>query len=633
MLRMDKMRQSLAGVRGFVPRKVVALGLVVMLSVAGVCIFRTFAPRTGAASAVRVAQIVTDYPGASAETVAARVTDPVETAAERMGRVRRTASTSYPGRSVVTVELRDDVPAEAVPQAWDELQRRVGGTPLPPGCSAPVVNEDYGEVYDVVYALSGDGFSPADLKAYAKALRRDLRLCADVAKVDLLGDRQQIVSLEISRAKIAALGLSPETVAAALAGRTVPTDAGSLRLGDKRIRLDLAPRATTLEDLVRARLPDGLALGDVCAARFDYADPPAVLVRRKGRPCVALALSAGTDGDVARMGHAVARRLRERLSAWPVGLCAEVLATPSGRLASGARHPQFVVSVWLPEGTAIERTDGCVAKVADFLAKQDGVTGVTSIVGAGLLRLSPTEFPEDPNPAYGLLLVDVDDAGRRAELMRQIAGVAPTLAPDADVVCRRLRRGREAEPEVRVRLFGPDLARLRALGEEACAILRAEGRLMRVQTDWRNRADVIEPVICEVRAAKLGLDRAEIARAFRFATDGVTVGAFPLGDEMLPIVLRAKRNERDTLVGVRAAWLWRTDGGGAVPLAQLVDAERQTSEERRVRRRDGQLCLTVTGDPRDSESVAAAWSRVRPALAAFAARLPSGYRMSFSDDE
>ena len=184
-----------------------------------------------------------------------------------------------------------------------------------------------------------------------------------------------------------------------------------------------------------------------------------------------------------------------------------------------------------------------------------------------------------------------------------------------------------------MRLFGPDLARLRALGEEACAILRAEGRLMRVQTDWRNRADVIEPVISEVRAAKLGLDRAEIARAFRFATDGVTVGAFPLGDEMLPIVLRAKRNERDTLVGVRAAWLWRTDGGGAVPLAQLVDAERQTSEERRVRRRDGQLCLTVTGDPRDSESVAAAWSRVRPALAAFAARLPSGYRMSFSDDE
>ena len=251
MLRMDKMRQSLAGVMVFVPRKVVALGLVVMLSVAGVCIFRTFAPRTGAASAVRVAQIVTDYPGASAETVAARVTDPVETAAERMGRVRRTASTSYPGRSVVTVELRDDVPAEAVPQAWDELQRRVGGTPLPPGCSAPVVNEDYGEVYDVVYALSGDGFSPADLKAYAKALRRDLRLCADVAKVDLLGDRQQIVALEISRAKIAALGLSPETVAAALAGRTVPTDAGSLRLGDKRIRPNF-----TEAGLLAARLLD-----------------------------------------------------------------------------------------------------------------------------------------------------------------------------------------------------------------------------------------------------------------------------------------------------------------------------------------------------------------------------------------
>ena len=241
MSRMEKVRQSLSDVMGFVPRKAVALGLVAALAVVGVCIFfRGRAPRTAVASAIRVAQVVTDYPGASAEDVAARVTDPVETAVWRMGRVRHTTSTSYPGRSVVTVELRADVPSEAVAQAWDELQRRVDGATLPPGCSAPVVNGDYGEVYDVVYAISGDGFSPADLKAYAKALRRELRSCADVAKVDVLGDRQQIVSLEISRAKIAALGLSPETVAAALAGRTTPTDAGSLRLGGRRVELELA---------------------------------------------------------------------------------------------------------------------------------------------------------------------------------------------------------------------------------------------------------------------------------------------------------------------------------------------------------------------------------------------------------
>ena len=633
MLRMDKMRQSLAGVMGFVPRKVVAFGLVVVLAVAGVGIFRALAPRTGAAVAIRVAQVVTDYPGASAEAVAARVTDPVETAVWRMGRVRHTTSTSYPGRSVVTVELRDDVPAEAVPQAWDELQRRVSGAMLPPDCSTPVVNADYGEVYDVVYAISGDGFSPADLKAYAKTLRRELRLCADVAKVDLLGDRQQIVALEISRAKIAALGLLPETVAAALAGRTTPADAGSLRLGDKRMRFGLAPAVTTRDDLARVRLPGGLALGDVCTVRFDYADPPAVLLRRKGLPCVMLGLSARAGGDPVRMDRAVARRVRAGLSSRPLGLAVEVLAYPSGRLVSAAPRPQLRIPVWLPEGTDIVQTDVCVAKVADFIAKQAGVTGVTSVVGTGLLRLSPTEFPEDPNPAYGFVLVDLADADAEAGLRRRIAAAAPTLVPNADVVCRRSQQEGNAASEVRVRLFGPDCVRLRALGEEACAILRAEGQLMRVQTDWRNRADVIEPIISEARAAKLGLSRAEIARAFRFATDGVTVGAFPLGDEMLPIVLRAKRNERETLVGVRAAWLWRTEGGGAVPLAQLVDAERQTSEERRIRRRDGQPWLTVTGDPRDGETVAAAWTRVRPAFAAFAARLPAGYRMTLGDDE
>ena len=153
-----------------------------------------------------------------------------------------------------------------------------------------------------------------------------------------------------------------------------------------------------------------------------------------------------------------------------------------------------------------------------------------------------------------------------------------------------------------------------------------------MQSDWRNRAELVEPVVSEERAAKLGLSRSDVARAFRLATDGVSVGTYQLGDEALPIVLRAKKDERDTLSGVNAAWAWSSSRGISVPLAQVVDRERLTSEERRLKRRDRTPCLTVMANPSEGETAASAFARVRPALDAFAARLPAGYRAEYGGE-
>ena len=845
-------------------KKTVTVCLAAALAVAGVRSYFGLGRLEDPAFTIRSAQIVTSYPGATASEVAARVTDPIETAVQRLGRVKHVTSTSSPGCSIVTVELRDDLADDELPQVWNELRHKVSDVQgeLPQGCAPPVVNDDYGDVYGVFYAISGDGYTPAELKEHAKLLRRELLLCEDVAKIDILGDRRQIVSLEIPRVKIAALGLTPEKIAAALAGHTTPSDAGNLRVGDKYIRLDLVPDVTSLDGLDDVLVADGVYLGDVCTFRFDYADPPSVLVRRNGKPCLALGISTKKDGNVITMGRAVERRMRELLPTTPIGIEVDVIShqatsvetavggfvanlvesvllviavllftmglraglviggilvltvlgtvwvmdlcgliferislgafiialgmlvdnaiviteavlvagrqgrsrkdaaiavvrqtqwallggtaiavlsfapigaaqnatgeycrslflviaialllswvlavtvTPllaawgleekgkrkreEGRSTEGesaegdpyggvffrgyrralewcidnrwltllalvcllvasvagfarvkrnffpdSTRPQFMVHVWMPEGTFITKTDQRVAKVSAFIEKLDGVTGVSSFTGQGALRFLLTYSPEEPNAAYGLLLVDAADGDAMAELMRRIESAAPALVPDAEVSCQRFVLGPGDSHKIQMRILGPDPQKLRAFGDAALAILRADGRLKDVQSDWRNRAELVEPVVSEERAAKLGLSRSDVARAFRLATDGVSVGTYQLGDEALPIVLRAKRDERDTLSGVNAAWAWSSSRGISVPLAQVVDRERLTSEERRLKRRDRTPCLTVMANPSEGETAASAFARVRPALDAFAARLPAGYRAEYGGE-
>ncbi len=838
-------------------KKTVTVCLAAALAVAGVRSYFGLGRLEDPAFTIRSAQIVTSYPGATASEVAARVTDPIETAVQRLGRVKHVTSTSSPGCSIVTVELRDDLAGDELPQVWNELRHKVSDVQgeLPQGCAPPVVNDDYGDVYGVFYAISGDGYTPAELKEHAKLLRRELLLCEDVAKIDILGDRRQIVSLEIPRVKIAALGLTPEKIAAALAGHTTPSDAGNLRVGDKYIRLDLVPDVTSLDGLDDVLVADGVYLGDVCTFRFDYADPPSVLVRRNGKPCLALGISTKKDGNVITMGRAVERRMRELLPTTPIGIEVDVIShqatsvetavggfvanlvesvllviavllftmglraglviggilvltvlgtvwvmdlcgliferislgafiialgmlvdnaiviteavlvagrqgrsrrdaaiavvrqtqwallggtaiavlsfapigaaqnatgeycrslflviaialllswvlavtvTPllaawgleekgkrkkeEGRSADpyggvffrgyrralewcidnrwltllalvcllvasvagfarvkrnffpDSTRPQFMVHVWMPEGAFITKTDQRVAKVSAFIEKLDGVTGVSSFTGQGALRFLLTYSPEEPNAAYGLLLVDVADGDAMAELMRRIESAAPALVPDAEVSCQRFVLGPGDSHKIQMRILGPDPQKLRAFGDAALAILRADGRLKDVQSDWRNRAELVEPVVSEERAAKLGLSRSDVARAFRLATDGVSVGTYQLGDEALPIVLRAKRDERDTLSGVNAAWAWSSSRGISVPLAQVVDRERLTSEERRLKRRDRTPCLTVMANPSEGETAASAFARVRPALDAFAARLPAGYRAEYGGE-
>ncbi|MBQ3288840.1 MAG: efflux RND transporter permease subunit [Kiritimatiellae bacterium] len=839
-----------------IKKPTVTVSLAVALLLAGILGYFNLGRLEDPEFTIKNAQIITLYPGATAEEVANEVTDPLETAVQQMGQLKRVTSTSYPGKSIILVEMKDKYDKNDLPQIWDELRRKVGdnASSLPAGCSKPMVYDDYGDVYGVLYAIYGDGFTEAELKEHAKLLRRELLLCDDVAKIDLLGDRQEIVSFEMSRAKMANLGITPEAIQRVVEGQNVAADAGHIRVDDKYVRIFPSGAVNSVKDFEKLMItvPKGdgsfstVHLSDILTVSRDYKEPPTCIVRYNGKPCVGLGISTVKGGNVMTMGASIDKRMKELLAETPVGievgivshqsssvetavngfvvnliesvviviavllftmgmrsglliggvLILTVMATvmvmdmmgiiferislgafiialgmlvdnaiviteavlvaaergesrtkaaiavvtqtqwpllgatvvailsfaPIGasqdstgeycrslflvlmisllmswvlaitvtpllaskflkRKETGAEQAaasdpyagsffrayrgflefcivhrgltwiilgamlaasafgftkvkqnffpestrsQFMVHIWMPEGSSIRATEVRVAEMAEAVGKLEGVTGVTSVTGGGGLRFLLTYTPEDNDDAYGILFVDVKDYRRISELMAKSEAIAADLVPDALVYGQKFVLGPGDAQKIQFRIMGPDPKVLRAAGEKALGILRDDGDLKEIQSDWRNRVDMMVPVVAEVRARKLGVTRSDIARSLKEATLGLTVGSYLEDDETLPIILRAPREERDDPNSLRSSWVWSSALGCSVPFAQVATAIRTETEEARLRRRNRLPCITVKCNPRHG-TAAEARLKVRDKLEALATELPPSY--------
>ena len=279
---------------------------------------------------IKNAQIVTSYPGATAEEVMEEVTDPIEVAVQQLGQLKQVTSASYPGRSVVMVEMKDQYGKDDLPQIWDELRRKVNDmrSQLPPGCGAPQVVDDYGDVFGVFYGVYGDGYSYADLKDYAKVLRRELLLCQDVAKIEMIGDQPEVVYFEIPRARLAASGISPQQIQQVIAGQNEAADAGHVEIGDKYVRIAPTGKLKTVEELgdllvVHSDAKRGRAavrLKDIATIRRGYYEPAQNYLRYNGHPCIGLGISTVKGGNVVTMGESIDRRLEELRAETPIGI-------------------------------------------------------------------------------------------------------------------------------------------------------------------------------------------------------------------------------------------------------------------------------------------------------------------------
>ncbi len=157
---------------------------------------------------VKAAAIVTTYPGASAEEVELEVTDRIELAIQEMTQLKNVYSMSRPGFSLIKVDISPQYWSNVLPQVWDELRKKIRDVrdEFPPGVSAPQIADDYGDVFGMLFAVTGDGFNYAELENHVKDIRKELLLVKGVAKILLWGVQPKVIYVDISESQLANLG-------------------------------------------------------------------------------------------------------------------------------------------------------------------------------------------------------------------------------------------------------------------------------------------------------------------------------------------------------------------------------------------------------------------------------------------
>jgi multidrug efflux pump subunit AcrB len=307
--------------------RVVFVAMALLLA-GGVVAYRQMGRLEDPEFTIKEALIITPYPGATAEEVAQEVTNPIENAVQQLGQLDRVESESSRGRSVVSAVIKSRYHRDAIPQVWDELRRKVHDVQarLPPAVRGrSMVIDDFGDVYGIFLAITGEGFTQPELRRYADFLRRELLLIPNVKKVELFGEQQEVVFLEISRQRLAQLGINEEQLYSKLQERNVAADGGRVRVGDQHIALDphgAFRSADDMLDLVIGSDRSGrqLFLRDVATLERGDQDPPRRMLRYDGKPAIGLGISTVQGGNVVTMGEGVRRKLDALRPFQPVGV-------------------------------------------------------------------------------------------------------------------------------------------------------------------------------------------------------------------------------------------------------------------------------------------------------------------------
>ncbi len=267
---------------------------------------------------IKMAKVITWYPGASAAQVQEEVTYHIEDAIQRMEQVGRLRmSVSRPGVSDILIEFKDSYRAEEFPAIFDELRRKIADVrrQLPPGAQEPLVVDDFGDIYGVYVVLTGEGYSWRDLWDTADVIKRELLGVPGVRKVVIEGAQREVVYVDISRAKLGELGISPQQIAGVLQSQNVVAEAGRVRVGDELLRIEpsgeFASVAAMGDVLIGGEAGRLVRLSDIARITRAYEEVPGRMFYIDGRPGLSIGLSMLPGENVVQVGA----RIRERLTA------------------------------------------------------------------------------------------------------------------------------------------------------------------------------------------------------------------------------------------------------------------------------------------------------------------------------
>jgi multidrug efflux pump len=301
------------------------LFLIVALGIAGVYSYLKLGQAEDPDFTFKVMVVSTKWPGATAREVEQQVTERLEKKIQETPWFDFTRSYSRPGESMIFVTLKDFTPPKEVPNAWYQVRKKIADIrhTLPQGVQGPFFNDEFGDTFGTIYAFTSDGYGYAELRDYVDRVRNELLRVPDVAKIEMLGEQEERVYVELSHRKLATLGIDPVQIFQVLAAQNNLVPAGSYETGEDRIFVRVSGAFNSpqyVNDIgiqANGRL---FRLGDIANVTRGYVDPPVLKLRHRGQEALGLAISMRKGGDIIELGRALDQEMARLKRDLPVGI-------------------------------------------------------------------------------------------------------------------------------------------------------------------------------------------------------------------------------------------------------------------------------------------------------------------------
>ena len=281
--------------------------------------------------AIKTMVIQTRWPGATQDETLKQVTDRIEKKLEELDSLDYVKSYTRPGESTVYVNLLDTTPAESIPDIWYQVRKKIGDIrgSFPAGIQGPSFNDEFGDVYGSIYAFTADGLTMRQLRDYVEQARLEIHTVPGLGKIEMIGQQDEVLYLNFSTRKLAALGLDQRQVLQSLQSQNAVTPAGVIEAGPERISVRTSGQFVSEKDLqaVNLRLNDRFyRLADIAEITRGYVDPPAPMFRFNGEPAIGLAINMKAGGNIQEFGKSLHDRMNQLTADLPVGIGIHVVS-------------------------------------------------------------------------------------------------------------------------------------------------------------------------------------------------------------------------------------------------------------------------------------------------------------------
>nr|MDA3854184.1 efflux RND transporter permease subunit [Bacteroidales bacterium] len=275
---------------------------------------------------IKTAMVVTVYPGATAHEVELEVTDVLEKQIQKLEHIDEITSVSRPGVSLITINIKPTVKTPDMPQLWDHLRRKVNDIQgsLPSGAMAPIVNDDFADVYGVLYAITAEGYTYEELVNYTEYIEHELIAIDGVRRSQVFGEKTETIDVIFSSEKLAGLNINPMLIAAAMQNETAIVNSGTIVTGKESIRVGVGNKITSLKEIenLLIQVPGGgnFRLGDIAQVQRSYMKPKQEALYYNNKRGLTLGLSNESGINVVKLGERLDEKLVEIENDLPIGI-------------------------------------------------------------------------------------------------------------------------------------------------------------------------------------------------------------------------------------------------------------------------------------------------------------------------